>query len=207
MTSPSSAPGPSRTGWRPVPSRTVQRPAAPLYPLLSGAVAAAAHIGHAVPFPQRAAMGPHCTRSFHRHQRLVAADERHLPTRSSIGLVGWLVLLGGVVAVLRASGRGRRRWEPATLALVACLPPVWTCLESYVPSRGPLAVGLALGAVAPAPAGLVGRCRTPHRPRRAVPAVRDARRRAAPVLRGPAATPSRATPPRGSRRRGRRRCR
>ena len=33
---------------------------APLYPLFSGTLAAIARIGHAVPFPTRPQMGPHC---------------------------------------------------------------------------------------------------------------------------------------------------
>jgi hypothetical protein len=122
---------------------------APLYPLLSGAVAAATHIGHGVPFPQRAAMGPHCDRGF-----LVinawSLQSNAIFRTLDLGLIGWLGLLGGVVAVLRASGRGRRRWEPATLALVACLPQVWTCLQSTFHPEDLLAVGLALGAVAAA---------------------------------------------------------
>ena len=52
------------------------------------------------------------------------------------------------MALLRASGRGRRGWEPATLLLLACLPPVWMCLENFFHPQDLLAMGLALGAVA-----------------------------------------------------------
>ena len=65
-----------------------------------------------------------------------------------IGYVGWFVLLGGIVSFLRASGRGRRGWEPATLLVVACLPPVWLCLVEYFHPQDLIAMGLALGALA-----------------------------------------------------------
>ena len=65
-----------------------------------------------------------------------------------IGYVGWFVLLGGIVSFLRASGRRRRGWEPATLLVVACLPPVWLCLVEYFHPQDLIAMGLALGALA-----------------------------------------------------------
>ena len=65
-----------------------------------------------------------------------------------LGYGAWVVLLAGIVAVLRACGRGRRRWEPATLIVVACLPPVWMCIENFFHPQDLVALGLALGAVA-----------------------------------------------------------
>jgi hypothetical protein len=121
--------------------------AAPLYPFVSGAIAAAARIGHATPFPTRAAMGPGCAKAAAAVWTWGwAANVVDDTTR--IGYVCWLALLAGVVALLRASGRGRRGWEPATLLLVACLPPVWLCLTNFFHPQDLLALGLALGALA-----------------------------------------------------------
>ncbi len=122
---------------------------APLYPLLSGGVAALAHIGHSVPFPQRSAMGPHCEQGF------VAINFWSLQSGAiyrtvQIGFLGWFALLGGAVGLLRATGRGRRRWEPMTLAVLACVPTVGACLQSTFHPEDLLALGLALAAVATA---------------------------------------------------------
>lgn len=122
------------------------RVTAPLYPLLSGGAAAIAHIGQTVPFPPRQAMGPHCTDSF------LAINTWSLQAGAigrtvEFGYLGWLVLLGGAIALLRATDRGLRRWEPATLILLACLPPVWTCLQSTFHPEDLMAMGFALAAV------------------------------------------------------------
>jgi hypothetical protein len=65
-----------------------------------------------------------------------------------IGYFSWLVLLAGVVALLRASGRGRRGWEVSGVILIAALPIVWEpVVFSYHP-QDLVALGLALGATA-----------------------------------------------------------
>ena len=121
--------------------------AAPLYPFVSGIIAAASRIGHGTPFPARAVMGTGCTKAAAAVWTWGwAADALGATTR--IGYVCWLALLAGVVALLRASGRGRRRWEPATLLLLACLPPVWLCVEYFFHPQDLLALGLSLGALA-----------------------------------------------------------
>ena len=125
------------------------RVTAPLYPLLSGGVASLAHIGNTLPFPTRQAMGPYCDRSF------LAINTWSLKagvTASTVkmGYLGWLGLMGGAIALLRAAGRGLRRWEPTTLILLAFLPPVWTCVQSTFHPEDLLAMGFALGAVASA---------------------------------------------------------
>ena len=61
--------------------------------------------------------------------------------------VGWLVLMGGLLSVLRASGRGRTGWEPATLVLVACLPPLWMSIEMYAHPQDIVAMGFSLAAL------------------------------------------------------------
>ena len=119
----------------------------PLYPFLSGGIATTAHIGHNVPFPARAALGPHCGKAF----SVISGWSIRAGAVTNtlrIGYAGWLVLLGGIVSFLRASGRGRRGWEPATLLAVACLPPVWLCLVEYFHPQDLIAMGLALGAMA-----------------------------------------------------------
>ena len=122
-------------------------PLAPLYLLLSGAVAAVTRIGHPVAFPSAAALGPHCDKAFAAMNLWSVQSGAERPTEW-IGCLGWLALMGGVVAWLRASGRGRRGWEPATLVVLACLPPVWMCVQSYFHPQDLLAMGLCLGALA-----------------------------------------------------------
>ena len=120
---------------------------APVYPLVSGFVAALAGIGHSVPFPAQAAMGPHCDTAFAAIRRW-ALEVGALEPTLWVAFTGWLVLAGGVVAWLRASGRGRRRWEPATLIVLACLPPVWICISFYFHPQDLFAMGFALAALA-----------------------------------------------------------
>ena len=79
---------------------------APLWPLLSGVVAAVAQIGHSIPFPSGSALGPHCSTVVSPHHPLVERVRRsraHDADRVSL-LAG---VDGGGGRVLRASGRGR----------------------------------------------------------------------------------------------------
>ena len=122
---------------------------APVYPFLSGGLAAIAHIGRGVPFPGRTALGPHCGNAVSVISGW-SVRAGALANTLRIGYVGWLVLMGGIVSFLRASGRGRCGWEPATLLLAACLPPVWFCLVEYFHPQDFVAMGLALGAMASA---------------------------------------------------------
>jgi hypothetical protein len=120
---------------------------APLYPFLSGGVAAAIGLGHGAAFPSGTALGAHCDKAFS------AIDEWTGHTHAlldllRIGYMGWLFLLTGLVIFLRTVGRGRSRWEPATLLLAACLPPVWLTLESSFHPQDLIALGLALCAMA-----------------------------------------------------------
>jgi len=50
--------------------------------------------------------------------------------------------------LLRATGRGRRGWEPAALVLVACAPAVWMPLEQYFHPQDMVAIGLVFGGLA-----------------------------------------------------------
>ena len=125
---------------------------APLYPLISGAVSALGHVGHSVPFPTNVVQGPNCDRAF------LAINQWSLQSQAidatvNIGYVTWLALLGGMIAFLRAIGRGRRRWEPATLLFVAVLPPVWMCIEHTFHPEDLVAVGFSFAAAAAARKG------------------------------------------------------
>jgi hypothetical protein len=120
---------------------------APVYPLLSGGIAAMERIGHGVPFPSRGAMGPDCHRAFLAiNTWSLRANAQNATIR--IGYLSWFVLMAGVVAALRSIGRGRCGWEPATLVIVAVLPPVWLCVEGTFHPEDLVAMGLALVAVA-----------------------------------------------------------
>ncbi len=118
----------------------------PVYPLLSGGLSALNHVGNNVPFPPRAALGPHCDRSF-----LVintwSLRSGAIDSTIKIAYVGWLALLAGVVYFLRSVGRGRRGWEPATVVLIACIPPVWMCIAATFHPQDLIATGLALAAL------------------------------------------------------------
>jgi hypothetical protein len=70
-----------------------------------------------------------------------------LPT-IRLGYLSWLVLMAGVVAFLRASGRGRCGWEPTVLLLLACIPAVsMPLLEAFHP-QDILAMGFVLAGLA-----------------------------------------------------------
>jgi hypothetical protein len=121
--------------------------AAPLYSYVAGGIAALTHVGHGVPFPSAAALGPGCSKAFNAVWDW-GWQSNAVPATLRIGYLGWIVLLAGVVALLRAAGRGRCGWEPATLLILACLPPIWMCLENFFHPQDVLAMGLALGALA-----------------------------------------------------------
>jgi hypothetical protein len=121
--------------------------AAPLYPLVAGGLSALFRIGHSVPFPTQAELGRHCANAFAAINTWVQNSDAWGPTLR-IGFVGWLALMAGVIALLRASGRGRRGWEPLALAFMAIVPPVSFCLVEFFHPQDLLAMGLALGGLA-----------------------------------------------------------
>jgi hypothetical protein len=120
--------------------------AAPLYPLLSGGIAFITRVGHGLAFPSAAALGAGCRNVFQVVSRWYPRAHALYPTLR-IGCVAWLALMAGVIAWLRASGRGRCGWEPLTLVALAVLPPVWMCLQSTFHPQDLLAMGLALAAM------------------------------------------------------------
>lgn len=118
-------------------------PTAPLYPLLSGGIAALLRIGHSVAFPTQAQLGLHCLTSTSAINEWALRSGAWAPTLR-IGFVAWIALTLGVIAILRTSGRGRSGWEPATLIILACVPPIAMCLVEYFHPQDLLALGLAL---------------------------------------------------------------
>jgi hypothetical protein len=115
---------------------------APLYPLLSGGVEALTRIGHNVGFPSPSALGPNCSTAM-RYAHIYGS----VPTLW-IGFLGWIALMAGVIAVLRACGRGRCGWELAAVILIACLPPACMTLSEFFHPQDMLAMGLTLGGLA-----------------------------------------------------------
>lgn len=63
-------------------------------------------------------------------------------------MVGWLVLLGGVVAVMRTTSRGRTLWEPLALLAVAVCPPVTESVTHLFHPEGYLSLGILLWGIA-----------------------------------------------------------
>lgn len=120
---------------------------APLYTLIAGGLSVLFGVGHGVTFPTQAALGSRCLTWL--------GPIRHWSTQTSaltptlrFGYIGWLVLMVGVVAVLRACRRGKTGWEPLTLILIACTPPVFMCLQYLFHPQDLLAMGLILCGVA-----------------------------------------------------------
>jgi hypothetical protein len=120
---------------------------APLWPLISGGVTALTQIGHSVPFPSSAAMGPHCSTALTAITRW-STRSGALTTTMKVGYLCWFPLMAAVIAVLRASGRGRTRWEPLTLLALTCVPCVLMPLLDDFHPQDLLAMGLVLGGVA-----------------------------------------------------------
>jgi hypothetical protein len=65
-----------------------------------------------------------------------------------LGYFSWLVLMAGVVALLRASGRGRCGWEPTVLVLMACIPSVSMPLFEAFHPQDIVAMGFVLAGLA-----------------------------------------------------------
>ncbi len=120
---------------------------APLYPLLSGAVAALLRIGHDVAFPSTPQLGPNCSAAVTAMYHWSLSSNAVLPS-IRIAYLGWLILMGGTIALLRASGRGRTRWEVAALLLLAVAPPALESIVIYLHPQDLIALGLILGALA-----------------------------------------------------------
>lgn len=122
---------------------------APLYTVIAGVFSFIFRVGHGVAFPSLAALGPRCL-TWLGPIRHWSSHANALTPTLRFGYVGWLVLMVGVVAVLRASRRGKTGWEPLTLIFIACTPPVFMCLQYLFHPQDLLAMGLILSGVASA---------------------------------------------------------
>ena len=121
--------------------------APPLWPLISGALASLTGIGHGVAFPKQNAFGAHCgTASMAMYVWAVSSGA--VKGTLELGYASWFALLGGVVALLRATGRGRCGWEVAGAMLLAVTPVVWFPLLEFFHPQDLLALGLVLGGAA-----------------------------------------------------------
>ena len=82
----------------------------PLWPLISGGLGALTRVGHTVPFPSQQALGANCANAYDGMYHWAQNSVAIFPT-IGFGYFSWFFLLAGVVALLRASGRGRTGWE------------------------------------------------------------------------------------------------
>ena len=121
----------------------------PFYPVFAGFLAALFRIGHQVPFPTTAQLGYHCANAYNAIFKWSVASSSALDTMR-IAYASGVVLLAGVVAVLRAAGRGRRLSEPVTMLAVASSAPVVACLLEFYHPQDLVAMGLSLLGVAAA---------------------------------------------------------
>ena len=120
---------------------------APLWPLVSGGIAGLVGVGHSVSFPSQTALGPNCSTALTAMAHW-SAEAKALSPTVQLGYLSWFPFMAGVIALLRASGRGRCGWEPALLILLAATPfAVMPLLDDFHP-QDLVAMGLVLGGVA-----------------------------------------------------------
>jgi hypothetical protein len=151
------APAPDNTTWLiahgdfgcayPPAASVVYQTTAPLYPMISGGLAAAARIGHGLAFPSSTQLGATCSTATAALYQWSFHSGALAPTLR-LGYLGWLALLAGVDLLMRALGKGGTRLEVVTMALVACLPSVYMPLLQFFHPEDLLATGLALTGVA-----------------------------------------------------------
>ena len=121
----------------------------PFYPVFAGVLTAILQIGHQIPFPTTAQLGYHCANAYDAIYKWSVASSSALDTMRT-GYASGVVLLAGVVAVLRAAGRGRRLSEPVTMLAVVVSAPVVACLLEFYHPQDLVAMGLSLLALAAA---------------------------------------------------------
>ena len=119
----------------------------PLYPWLTGGISAVLRIGHRTGFPSTTRLGANCSNAFVAMFHWSATSSAIVPTINLAYLV-WPILLASTVAILRVTGRGGRVWEPVTLLILACSPPIVMCIVDFFHPQDVLAIALAFGAVA-----------------------------------------------------------
>ena len=120
---------------------------APFYALFSGALAALFHIGNSVPFPSPDKMGPHCSHALSTMFKWSIHASAIGPT-IRLSYFVWLILMVGTITFIRASGKGRRLWEPATLIVLAILPTVFMAVGASFHPQDLAAMGFVLASLA-----------------------------------------------------------
>ena len=160
---------------------------APVYPLVSGAIAALSRVGSTIPFPSTAALGAHCATALPAMSEW-SAKARALRTTVDIGYVGWIFLMAGAISFLRACGSRPLSLGTPHADRPGVAPARLDGHPDRLPSSGSRSHGPGAwwGRVRAAP--LVGVCRHPARAGGAVTAVCAARGR--PDLRSGAPRPS-----------------
>lgn len=121
--------------------------AAPLYGFVSGVLAAVVRIGHSVPFPTSSELGTNCSNGFDAMFHWSVTSSAIEPT-VRLGYIVWAVLLVGVVAAVRATGRGKSGWEIAAATAAALTFPIEMSLTYFFHPQDILALGLILVGVA-----------------------------------------------------------
>ncbi len=113
----------------------------PLFPLIAAGVMEVTRIGTSEAGAYLYT-GPHCAAP--------ASGSEYYRTFSAkqplylLGFIGWLFLLAGFVALLRAAGRGRSRYEFLGVCLLACTPAVADPLIDFFHPEDMVAMGLIL---------------------------------------------------------------
>lgn len=132
---------------RVLPDYQVSSEVAPLWPLVSGGLAAIARIGHSAVFPPESALGSNCSKAI---VAMFIWSEESLPVTLTTGLgyLSWFVLLVGIVVFLRAVGLRRQGWELAAVLLIAASPLVWAPILKFFHPQDIVAMGLALAGLA-----------------------------------------------------------
>jgi hypothetical protein len=120
---------------------------APLYVLYAAGMAAVLRIGHGVAFPTTAQFGAHCATATAAMRTWAFHSGAVVPTLW-LGSACWLVLLAGVVVMLRTTRRGRTRWEPLAVVVVACAPGVAASMWEMFHPQDLASVGMMLIAMA-----------------------------------------------------------
>lgn len=119
----------------------------PIYTLVSAGLARLLGIGSTAPFPSATQLGSHCAHAMNQVATWAQSSSVVKPMLR-IGLLSWVVLVGGLVTTLRVSQRGRNGVEVAAVMAVALSAPVFSCLEAFFHPEDIMAMGLILFALA-----------------------------------------------------------
>lgn len=115
----------------------------PVFPLVVAGAEAAVHGMDVRLFAEQPVRATDCRQAF-----IDLSAPPALHDAATLGFLGWVVLLAGFVAALRAVGRGRSGWEVAGVIVLALLPPVVAALNVSIHPEDLMALGLLLAATA-----------------------------------------------------------